>query len=51
VIHFCRVLFGDTTRIWQELKDLCGNVVLTDDQDRCILDVGKKWFFLLNRCI
>jgi hypothetical protein len=45
VIRFCRVLFGDTARMWQELKALCGNVVLTDDQDRCRLDVEKRVVF------
>ena len=34
-ITFQRVLFGDTAKLWGELKDLCANVVLSEEKDSC----------------
>jgi hypothetical protein len=41
-IRFRRVLFGETAKLWQELKNLCQNVTLSNVEDR------SKWLLTKN---
>jgi hypothetical protein len=54
-IRFWRVLFGETAKLWQELKNLCQNVsfflngqnvTLSNVEDRCKWLLTKKRSFL-----
>jgi hypothetical protein len=47
-IRFRRVLWGETSKIWQELKNLCANVSLSKDRDRCVWLLEKSGIFLVK---
>ena len=47
-IRFRRVLWGDTADMLHELKDLCKNVVLTDQEDRCSWLLNKTARFTIR---
>lgn len=44
-IRFRRVLFGETAKLWAELKTCCANVMLSKDRDSCRWLLTKNGFF------
>lgn len=45
LIRFRRILWGDTADMWFELKDICGKVVLNDQEDKCTWLLTKSGRF------